>query len=116
MANNPKHLLNLKSTVKGQILNPKGRPKKLPKLDVLLAKVLGTEDPNGVTEAEKILKSLQAMAKKGNVRAAEILLDRSYGKVKQQIEVDDVTKINRPIVVETKEQAEALQAVKELLV
>ena len=69
----------------GKSGNPKGRPKKIPKLDELLAEVLGDEK-NGVTAAETILKRLKIQAAAGNVRAAELLLDRAYGKAKQPVE------------------------------
>lgn len=71
---------------KGKSGNPKGRPPKLPQLDVLLAKVLGAEK-NGVTEAERILLAMKKQANKGNVRAAELILDRSFGKVAQTMEL-----------------------------
>jgi hypothetical protein len=71
---------------KGKSGNPNGRPKKLPELDKLLADVLG-EEKDGVTAAEAILKKLRAMAAAGNLRAAEILLDRGYGKAKQQVDL-----------------------------
>ena len=70
---------------KGQSGNPAGRPKKLPELDKLLADVLG-EEKDGVTAADAILKKLRQMATQGNLRAAEILLDRAYGKPKQAVE------------------------------
>jgi len=70
---------------KGQSGNPKGRPKKLPQLDILLADVLG-EEQNGITAAEALLKKLRSEAMKGNIRAIELLLDRAYGKAKQTIE------------------------------
>ncbi|MBS1915675.1 MAG: hypothetical protein JST87_05320 [Bacteroidetes bacterium] len=71
---------------KGQSGNPKGRPARLPELDFLLAKVLG-EDSAGITAAEEILKSLYRKAIKGDTKAAEILLDRGWGKVKQNMEL-----------------------------
>ncbi len=67
-------------------INKKGRPSKLPELDKLLADVLG-EEKDGVTAAEIILKKLRQMAASGNLRAAEILLDRGYGKPKQSQDV-----------------------------
>jgi len=72
---------NLKNFPKGVSGNPNGRPKKIPEIDKLLADVLG-EDGH---EATEILKALVAKAKKGDVRAAEVLLDRAYGKAKQDI-------------------------------
>jgi hypothetical protein len=70
---------------KGQSGNPNGRPRKLPNLNELLADVLGDEK-DGVTAAEAILKAIRSKAVKGDIRAAEVLLDRGYGKPKQQIE------------------------------
>lgn len=61
-----------------------GRPKKIPDLHILLANVLGDEK-DGKTAAEAILMALRAKATKGDVRAAELLLDRAYGKAKQEI-------------------------------
>lgn len=75
---------NLKPFKKGESGNPNGRPKKLPELDKLLADVLGGEE--GMTEAEAILKAMRAKAKKGDVRAAELILNRAYGKPKETID------------------------------
>lgn len=77
---------NLKPFPKGVSGNPKGRPKKLPELDKLLADVLG-EEKDGVTAADAILRKLRAMAAQGNIRAAEILLDRAYGKSKHTMDL-----------------------------
>jgi hypothetical protein len=79
---------------KGETLNPNGRPKKLPELDKLLADVLG-EEKDGITAGEVILKALRAKAAKGDVRAAEVLLDRAYGKARQTMDVS-VSKKNLP--------------------
>jgi hypothetical protein len=59
-----------------------GRKRELPELSKLLADVLG-EEKDGITAGEAILKALRAKATKGDVRAAEVLLDRAYGKPKQ---------------------------------
>lgn len=82
-ATNPQ---NLKPYKKGQSGNPKGRPKKIPELDKLLAEVLG-EKKDGIEAAQAILMALRAKATKGDVRAAEVLLDRAYGKPKQQTDI-----------------------------
>lgn len=68
----------------GQSGNPKGAKRKLPEIDDLLADVLG-EDGN---EAKEILEALVVKAKKGDVRAAEVLFDRAFGKAKQFIKSD----------------------------
>jgi hypothetical protein len=76
---------NNKPFQKGESGNPNGRPKKLPELDKLLAEVLG-EEKDGVTAAEAILKALRAKASKGDIRAAEVLLNRGYGMARQVID------------------------------
>ena len=87
---------------KGESGNPKGRPPKLPDLHILLANVLGKENKDGLTAAEEILMALHAKAKKGDTRAAELLLDRGYGKPKQT--VDQNLKTTEPLVIiKTKE-------------
>lgn len=71
-------------------INKNGRPKKLPELDVLLAEVLGDD------HAKAILIAIRKKAKAGDVRAAELLLDRGYGKVKNPIDLigEQVININ----------------------
>lgn len=76
---------NLRPAQKGEVRNPKGRPKKLPALDTLIAEIMG-EEKEGISAADAILRKLRQMATQGNLRAAEILLDRAYGKAKQQVE------------------------------
>ena len=63
-----------------------GRPKKLPKLDELLAEVLGDTE-EGKTQAQKILEAMRKKATLGDVKAAQLLLDRGYGKVKEQVDI-----------------------------
>ena len=70
---------------KGESGNPKGRPKRIPDLDLLLADVLG-EEKDGIEAAKAILMALRSKAVKGDVRAAEVLLDRAYGKAMQKTE------------------------------
>lgn len=87
---------------KGQSGNPKGRPPKLPELDKLLAQVLG-EEKDGITAAGVILKAIRAKAAKGDVRAAELLLDRAYGKPKQTLDTT-ITTTEPLVIVTTKEE------------
>lgn len=74
-----------KPFVKGQSGNPKGQPRKIPELKILIAEVLG-EEKDGIAAAKAILMALRAKATKGDVRAAELLLDRAYGKAKESIQ------------------------------
>lgn len=83
---NPQNLEKRKSFVKNDPrINKNGRPPKLPALDVLIAEVLGDEQ-QGHTAAKAILMRLRAKAIGGDTRAAELILDRAYGKVKQGLE------------------------------
>jgi hypothetical protein len=73
---------NLKPFRPGQSGNPNGRPKKIP-LDDLLTEVC-TKD-----EMIKVLKALLKKAKAGNTTAAQIILDRYYGRAKEFVEITD---------------------------
>lgn len=82
---NPQNLKNF--TKNDPRINRKGRPHKLPHLEELLSNVLG-EEKDGKTAAEAILMALRSKATRGDVRAAEVLLERAFGKVKQNINLD----------------------------
>lgn len=74
---------------KGQSGNPNGRPKILPALDLLIAEALGIE-PGGdyrKSGAMKIINKMKELAAKGHVRAAEIVMDRGWGRVQQTLDV-----------------------------
>ena len=84
--NKQRNIQNLKPYVKGQSGNPKGRPK-LPDINEALAEALANEK-NGKTMLQQILDSMIARALKGDVRAADFLISRGYGKADQRIEID----------------------------
>lgn len=84
----------LRRIPKGVSGNPKGRPK-LPDIKEALTKILADEK-NGITALEMTLAALRAKAMDGDVRAAEVLLDRAFGKVRQ---VTDITSGGEPIKV-----------------
>jgi hypothetical protein len=71
----------------GNKANPNGRPKKLPDLEKLLVRVLGSEEENK-TGWEVIIEALQKKAAKGDVKAAELLLSRGYGKARQTVDLN----------------------------
>lgn len=83
-----KKLKNLKPFQKGQSGNPKGRPKKLPELDELLKDCL-SEETKGKTQMELIIRALVKKSLKGDIRASELLLNRSYGKLKEKEETKE---------------------------
>ena len=88
---------------KGETGNPNGRPKKLPALDVIMANVMGQEK-DGITAAEAIIMKLREMATKGDIKAAQLLLDRGYGKAKQNIDITTQgEKVTIPTIIFTKE-------------
>jgi hypothetical protein len=85
MAKKANNVQNLRPFKKGESGNPSGRPPKLPEIDEMLARVLQTKTHNGLSRAENILR-LMAIKAETDVRAAELILDRAYGKIKQQTE------------------------------
>lgn len=60
-------------------INKEGRPPVLPDLNEILIECL-TKD-----EITQMIKVLRDNAKKGGVREVELLLERAYGKIKQDI-------------------------------
>lgn len=92
MANHKGNHSQLKKFVKGDPrINRKGPPKKIVRLQNLLEVVFGieVESPDEIKKSDvgKILAAMTKAAKKGNVHAANSLLDRMYGKPKQSVEV-----------------------------
>jgi hypothetical protein len=83
---NNQDILKANQWKKGHSGNPKGRPK-LPNLKDIIAAVLADEK-NGTTAAEAILMAMRGKAIKGDVKAAQLLLDRAYGQAKQHISSD----------------------------
>ena len=77
-------------------INREGRPKKIPNLDVLLAELLDDEDQS----AKLILAALIEKAKEGDVLAAQVILDRAYGKPKESVDIvsNGETINNKPII------------------
>ena len=78
---------NLTPYKKGESGNLKGRPPVLPELKEVLTKIL-TQEKDGRTALEAVLTALFNRALKGDVRAAQELLDRYFGKVTQSIDAN----------------------------
>lgn len=82
-ATNPQ---NLKPFKKGDPrINREGRPQKLPAIDEVLSKVLNESGANGLMRAENIMRKM-AIKAETDVRAAEMIFDRAYGRPRQQVE------------------------------
>lgn len=96
---NPKSKENLRPAKKGDVRNPKGAPKKLPNLDMIMANVLGTENAEGITAAEQIIDAIRRRANAGDVKAANLLLERGWGKVKEKIDITtNEESLNKPSI------------------
>jgi hypothetical protein len=96
---NPKSKENLRPAKKGEVKNPKGAPKKLPNLDVILANVLGAPNEEGITAAEQIIEAIRRRANAGDVKAANLLLERGWGKVKEKIDITtNEESLNKPSI------------------
>jgi len=109
MALNPQNLKGKGFESRPENINRKGRPK-MPDLRDAVAKILN-EEKDGKTALDAILAALRAKATKGDVRCAQELLDRGFGKSQQK--VDHTTKgerITQPqITVMDKDDAEAIK-------
>jgi len=77
---------NLTPYKKGESGNLKGRPPKAPDIDEIISKVLQEKCTNKLTRAENIFRKMCLKAET-DVRAAEMILDRAYGRVKQRTEL-----------------------------
>jgi hypothetical protein len=87
-------LKNLKPFKPGQCGNPKGRPKTIPEITILLS-----NKPEA--EYKAVIDKLFFLAKKGNIKAIEVLLDRSYGKAKQDVNIRaNVSLTDQPVIFE----------------
>lgn len=94
---------NLIPAQKGEVRNPNGRPKGVPNSKTRLLKLLElvTKVRNPVTGeeedfsiAEQLDMQIIAKARKGDLKAYEIILDRLEGKAKQSTEVELTGGIN----------------------
>ena len=100
--NNPNAADNLKPFKKGKDArrNMKGAPK-LPDLKEAISKVLNKVE-GGKTSLDEIIEVLDKNAKKGDIRAAQELLDRGFGKAKQFIEQSNTNQLVRIGIFEIK--------------
>ena len=75
-------------------INRNGRPRVLPELKEILTEILSEEITNQkgdrATRLEAILRTLNAKATKGDLRAIQEVLDRMYGKAKQIVETKTI--------------------------
>lgn len=75
-------------------INREGRPLKCPDIDTIIATVLNEKGADNLTRAENIFRAMCVKALT-DVRAAELILDRSYGKLKVSAGLEiDFMKLN----------------------
>jgi len=67
-------------------INRKGRPKRLPEIDQLLVELLGSTGEK--SRMRELLEAMIKLAIGGNIRAAEMLLTRAYGKPKETVDIN----------------------------
>ena len=73
---------------KGQTGNPNGQPRKLPSLNAVLTRVFGVTAEDEVSKIDLLIEAMYKQAiKKGNVQAANLILDRMHGRPKQSVEI-----------------------------
>ena len=78
---------------KGQSGNPAGRPPQLPELSDIITTALTATNQKGSTAIQRIVEAIIKKAERGDMRAAELLLDRAYGKALQAIQNTNVVRI-----------------------
>ena len=97
---NPENIVKYKFK-KGQTGNPNGRPRVLPELKEVIFNILSEKETNErgttTTGLEAVVKALYTKAKKGDVRAAQELMDRYYGKTTTSIDVTTGGEAVKPI-------------------
>jgi hypothetical protein len=94
----PEHKRNTKGFDKRpENINKKGRPPVLPDLKRAIAQCLA-EEKDGKVAFDQILAALRLKAVKGDVRAAQELMDRAYGKANQKIEHTGIEPITIKVI------------------
>ena len=100
---------NLIPAQKGEVRNPKGRGKGVPNSKTRLLRLLElvtkvrnpvTGEDEEFTIAEQLDMQIIAKARKGDLKAYEILLDRLEGRPKQTTDINAEVKGNVQIIIE----------------
>ena len=86
----------------GNNINNIGRPPILPDIKKAIALVLGKEVEDDKTKLDALFERLYQLALNGDTRAAQILLDRGYGKALEKILIDPESNLKQEITVSFK--------------
>jgi hypothetical protein len=101
----------LKPIKPGEIRNPNGRPK-IPKLKDVLESALGGDPEKIKATLDKIISVIADQAKRGDLKAAEMLMNRVYGGHSQHVKIEDESKTLRPIVVARVEDVSLIDSIR----
>lgn len=97
---------------KGDVGNPKGRPRKPIELKEELNAALSKLD-GGRTNLQIIIEKAVSMAKKGDMSAMREVFDRTFGKPKQAIDHTTLGQAFTPVInVMTQEAADEITRIK----
>jgi len=67
-----------------------GRPRKIPALEELIADIMGDADGEAAASGiREVFEALRKRAIKGDVAAAKILIEYTYGKAAQSIKITE---------------------------
>lgn len=106
----PQNLIPIK---KGEVRNPRGPAKKLPGLKEFLAEFMAKPDGN-MTKLDAVFAALYKRAKSGDVRAIQELLDRTFHKSHQTMDLTSGDKaFNLTFNVMSQDTADEINRIKE---
>lgn len=84
---NPENLIPAK---KGEVRNPKGKPKGTRNKSTIFKEALNIKDKDGKTNEEKLISKAIELGLEGDLKAIFSLFDGAHGKDKQIVEQTNV--------------------------
>ncbi len=86
---NPNSLKNLRPIQKGQVLNPRGPPKKVDcLLECIKGELVKTSINSKLTNEQLIASMLVAQATRGNIKAIELMMSYLHAKLAQGLDLN----------------------------
>jgi hypothetical protein len=83
----------------GNTVNQTGRPPILPDIRNAMAIMMSKQPLPDKTQLDILLDNLYQLAMQGDTRAAQLLLDRAYGKAVEKLEIQPESKMTNVIEV-----------------
>lgn len=81
----------------GNTVNVTGRPPILPDIRKAMAIILGKEVTPDKTQLDLLMGRLMELAMDGDTKAAQILLDRGYGKALEKVLIEPESQIKKVV-------------------